>query len=234
MVVSCICIVCLKKHSHHAEIDCGGIALPLMFSVVPAAAGQYVPLNTNPFCLPNANWAFANFYAPMALCLLVGTIAFAILLFYMLRVSDFSSVWSVKQNVRLIVFLFIQLVWASIFLAYRFSFVRPINDGPFGQNLSAFLACNIFAPCSRWDQPGWAVPAGFVWLVTIDIHLSGLLICLVFLSQPDLFSTPLSERSWPWRNVLAKSESTTTTQGSSSSSGSSSSFGESTLMSEMQ
>jgi hypothetical protein len=212
---------------------CSIILFALLFAVVPAGGGNIAALITNVYCFPTGNYAFGCFYAPIGFCLLVGSVACIVVFVQMLKVSDFGSSWSIKNNLRLTAFLILQLLWVCMIFGYRFSLQAPLGDGRLNQNLIALIGCSVYRECDRWTLPGFPLPPSAVWAVSVIKDVVGLLVVLLFLSQPENWTTSISDREAPWNNVLktSSSDATATTAGSSSSSSGS---GESTFVSDLQ
>jgi len=207
------------------------LVIPLVLACLPFNQGNMKVL-AHPFTGgPAGNWAYISFYWVLMLCLLVGVISISIILVQMARVSDMSSSWSIKSNLRLIAFLFVMVVWAVIWVSFRF-YAQP-GLPTLAVNYGTMMNCNLFTYCNRWDVPGFYFNLGLTWTTTIAIFLGSFLLVCLFLAQPELFTTPLSERAWPWRSLISAGASATTTTAGSSSSSSSESAGD-TFLSDLQ
>jgi hypothetical protein len=204
--------------------------VPLVLSIVPPAMGRVAPLNSNPYCFVSTDLQYYVYWGPKGIMLLIGTVCIVLVLVQFARVSDMTSVWSIKNNLRLLAFLLIQMAWCCTAIGFRFNVQPKIPDNM--RNFGAYLTCSMFSECDIYSLPGYSLPLAAVWCVTVALHFCGFLICLLFLVQPVLYTTPLSERQFPWKGGVFVSA-TSTTAGSSSSSGTSGSE-DGTFMSDLQ
>jgi len=192
--------------------------------------------------LPSLRFIF--FYVPILLTSTIAVACMIVVLVSMSLVTDTLSSWHVKNNIRLLIFLILSLVTVIVVITYKLYYgtgTGTIDQATVDENRK-YIYCEVVydsSICKRQNfnaAHNWAF-AGFYLVI---LELGPVLVALIMLTQPDLWSNWSTRTPWAcfqWCLVAdpqsTDTGTTNTTAGSSSSSGSSSDGG-STFMSDLQ
>jgi hypothetical protein len=198
---------------------------------------------TEPYCVWYGNnfalWkAVAFFYVPYLLCLAIATGSIVAVGVQFLRVSDPTSAFHIRNNLRLLAYLLCSLIGGVFFVSYRLYYGTGTGtvDSLTVSALQQYSRCSQASPdCVQ----NIVHNQGFVFLFFFFNYVAPIVVCVMFLLQKELWTVPLADRILPWRAFMVcfvqgpdDSGSTSTTAGSSSSSGTSGS-GSDTFVSDL-
>jgi hypothetical protein len=183
----------------------------------------YCSYNTQAFQL----WVpVAFFFVPFLLCLTVATVCIAVVLVQFLMVSDVTSSFHVKNNLRLIAYLILSLIGGTFFITYRLYYGSGTGtvDSLTTQALGMYARCSVsYDNCPN----NFVHNQGFTFCYYFFNFGAPILVSVVFLGQKELW-TGWAERIAPWKAARLcfvsdpgdSSATSTTAGGSSSASGS--------------
>jgi len=211
---------------------CVCLLVPLLLSLVAAGGQSYATRPSAPFCfIGPAAYSWGTFFAWVVACAFVGVICIVITV-GTLTVTSISgssdSIWHIKHNIRIVVFMVLGLLVEVVGTAYRAT--ADVQAPAWIASYGAYAGCSLFAPgCSRGTLPDqWSLAVMLYLMFSPCISIP-----IFFGSNKELW-TDWGNRKWPWQAwSISGNTDTGTTAGSSSSSSSGSADG-STFMSDLQ
>jgi len=126
------------------------IGIPLFLAMLVTANKQTGARSSIVYCVPLTieSWAWGTFYGWICLAIVICSISTGIVIYQMLQVSDPTSSFSVRNNLRVLLFLIIGLLWAVTFIAQR-GWIEAYS-GPYSTRWTAGV--NVNAACSIFQD----------------------------------------------------------------------------------